>query len=602
MKNDFFAYSLKDATPLSTITRVRDALANYGFFCKESWENIGTSSFSVQLSIPGTSIISNGKGITESLTLASAYGELSERLSLLLPFRVSPFCEQFYERILDDAIKTKLRIKKKNFKEWVFSEQATSFFSQVARSCTTEYSTGGIQEEWSQKEKSCPGTELFQEFMPALHSTCTYSLELPMAILDFYYGSNGMCAGNTMEEALVQGISEIIERYVQKKIILDQKVDIFDISDSYFSCHHELDNTISHLKNEGYSLTLLECTSSLPIPVVAAILKKQSGEYYASFGCHPNIYISIQRTVTELLQGYNIETLKSCFAEEYLFRNNDYSRHNNFTKLLLVGKGVYPISFIKGPHNVKTIDFNLSAKSNKEMYMNLVDAINNCGYNVFVHEGANLGLYTYHVIIPGISEVDGLFPSTKIRNTPIVSLSGNLDNLSTEEAYNLAEQYSVKYSNGATTLEKILTVDKYSSNSFCSTSLEGISSTLFIAMLYIKAGKWKRAITFIKLFRAELKGDPQQLSENLMYYLNLQSILEMLNAGWDYDSIKNVLDNEDEIELFDAITGEKRIFLNFPRLSPWDLLNTSPTLAALVDNEMKLLCNILQHVSTHRDQ
>lgn len=87
-----------------------------------------------------------------------------------------------------------------------------------------------------------------------------------------------------------------------------------------------------------------------------------------------------------------------------------------------------------------------------------------------------------------------------------------------------------------------------------------------------------------------------------MYYLNLQSILEMLNAGWDYDSIKNILDNEDEIELFDAITGEKQIFLNFPRLSPWDLLNTSPTLAALVDNEMKLLCNILQHVSNHSDQ
>ena len=34
------------------------------------------------------------------------------------------------------------------------------------------------------------------------------------------FGSNGMSAGNTKEEALVEGISELIERYVQQEVIL----------------------------------------------------------------------------------------------------------------------------------------------------------------------------------------------------------------------------------------------------------------------------------------------------------------------------------------------------------------------------------------------
>ena len=35
---------------------------------------------------------------------------------------------------------------------------------------------------------------------------------LPYSICKMLYSSNGMCAGNSIEEALVQGISEIIER------------------------------------------------------------------------------------------------------------------------------------------------------------------------------------------------------------------------------------------------------------------------------------------------------------------------------------------------------------------------------------------------------
>ena len=41
----------------------------------------------------------------------------------------------------------------------------------------------------------------------------------PVNLLDNLYASNGMSAGNSDYEALVQGLSEIIERYVKNEII-----------------------------------------------------------------------------------------------------------------------------------------------------------------------------------------------------------------------------------------------------------------------------------------------------------------------------------------------------------------------------------------------
>ena len=42
---------------------------------------------------------------------------------------------------------------------------------------------------------------------------------IPYRFIALIYGSNGMASGNTIEEAMVQGLSEIFERYVNYKII-----------------------------------------------------------------------------------------------------------------------------------------------------------------------------------------------------------------------------------------------------------------------------------------------------------------------------------------------------------------------------------------------
>ena len=55
---------------------------------------------------------------------------------------------------------------------------------------------------------------------------------LPREVYYPFYGSHGVCAGNSREEALVQGLSEVIERYVQKKIIYG-RLSLLDIPLEY---------------------------------------------------------------------------------------------------------------------------------------------------------------------------------------------------------------------------------------------------------------------------------------------------------------------------------------------------------------------------------
>ncbi len=58
---------------------------------------------------------------------------------------------------------------------------------------------------------------------------------IPMNIIGNLYGSNSMSAGNTANEARVQGLLEIFERYIKNRIIAEaivhlkavQRVDLF---------------------------------------------------------------------------------------------------------------------------------------------------------------------------------------------------------------------------------------------------------------------------------------------------------------------------------------------------------------------------------------
>lgn len=72
---------------------------------------------------------------------------------------------------------------------------------------------------------------------------------LPKSTYTPFYGSNGMCAGNSPEEALVQGLSEIIERVVQRRIFTEKPA-LPDVPEEYIQQFPYVYEIIQNLRNK----------------------------------------------------------------------------------------------------------------------------------------------------------------------------------------------------------------------------------------------------------------------------------------------------------------------------------------------------------------
>jgi bacteriocin biosynthesis cyclodehydratase domain-containing protein len=138
---------------------------------------------------------------------------------------------------------------------------------------------------------------------------------LPTSILYFFYGgpaafhadSNGCAAGNTLEEAIVQGFLELVERdaYAIWWYNRSQRaeVDLSQFNDSYIRDLH------TQLADAGRKLWVLDVTSDLGVPTYVAILHwMQNGQENIEFGsgAHFDPRIAMLRTLTELNQFLSI--------------------------------------------------------------------------------------------------------------------------------------------------------------------------------------------------------------------------------------------------------------------------------------------------------
>ena len=138
---------------------------------------------------------------------------------------------------------------------------------------------------------------------------------LPTSLMYFFYSgpaafqadSNGCAAGNTLEEAIVQGFLELVERdaYAIWWYNRSQRaeVDLGAINDSYVR------DLQTQLGETGRKLWVLDVTSDLGVPTYVGILHwMQNGHENIEFGsgAHFDRRIALLRTLTELNQFLSI--------------------------------------------------------------------------------------------------------------------------------------------------------------------------------------------------------------------------------------------------------------------------------------------------------
>lgn len=152
-----------------------------------------------------------------------------------------------------------------------------------------------------------------------------------------------MCAGNTPEEAIVQGLSEIIERVVQKKIFMEKPC-LPDVPDDYIKNFPYVYSILQKLRNyekDGFKFYIKDCSFGGKYPVAALIVfEKNTGKFGIKLGCHPDYGVAIERTLTEATQGQDITEYASRSKVDFTnFHVDDWKNIYNSYKF---GMGQYP--------------------------------------------------------------------------------------------------------------------------------------------------------------------------------------------------------------------------------------------------------------------
>lgn len=389
MKNHY-----KDSVPEITVERIKTAIESLGYSLKEEWskENAaGTYSLRLSIDLPGIEIGSNGKGSTVEYARASAYGELCERLENQLFSKIKEFAteeKKYYidERYmdLDDLL-----------------ESDSSYMTFLKKALEIENLPVVLQKKIL---LDLYGAD--KMLMRPFYSWKKGDIEwVPWTLAERFYGSNGMSAGNTIEEAAVQSLSEICERCVQRHL-LQHPAALPDIPLSVCGKYEEEWKMYQRLCDKGYKVLLKDCSLGGKYPVAGLVVFKPGKDCFGlKLGSHPDLEIAIERTFTEAFQGMDEEAFSSVNRVD--FSNFQVDHMINIYNTFKTIYGKYPWQVLIEDPQMPFEGWNGSSgrKDNKSMFIDMVNIFIKEGYDVLIRQVSFLGIPACQILVPGLSEM-----------------------------------------------------------------------------------------------------------------------------------------------------------------------------------------------------
>ena len=175
--------------------------------------------------------------------------------------------------------------------------------------------------EWSLAKDIVSGEDFYiptnAVFHPYIHNNQVQSL--------FKSNTNGLASGNILEEAILHGMLEVIERDAWSIFELTHKnyaqIDLDSIESEL------VNDVIYKFESEGIKIKLMDFTADVKIPTIAAsaddTVTKDAGLLTLGMGTHLDPEVAILRALTEVAQsratqinGAREDTVRADFARE----------------------------------------------------------------------------------------------------------------------------------------------------------------------------------------------------------------------------------------------------------------------------------------------
>ena len=576
----------KEVTPEETVKKLKGLLEKLGIEVVEKWSNessVGT--YSLRVCIKGTDIGQNGKGMTKEFAMASGYAEFFERMQNgMFRFRMEkptteiPFVNAPDEKHL--TVKEALNIDETG-------KIKNSFFENIVKQNGKENSIAEEQAQFIKKilnEKSNLVEKEEYNYLP-YYSVKNKDLEyVPDRLFSYLFDTNGMCAGNSKEEALIEGLSEILERYVGVKIF-KEKVTLPEIPDTYIEKFPKVKKMVDKLKQSTeYYFRLVDCSFGGKYPVAGLyIIEKNTGKFGFKMGAHPDYGIAMERCFTEAAQGRDIyEYAETCLFDFY---SGEDSKNRNLSEFIFSDLTAVPFQVIGEKSDFEFTEMpDVSELDNKTLLKKLVGIILEEGKDILVRDVSTLGFPAFSIAIPGMSEIsfdpDATYFNLFVTMQRLLKDFGNITLENVKEVIKIMEVIvnQIGY-------EKLSILVSLKDTSVLPCEQIGEGAKYFLAICYMmdkqynKAAKMLEDLSFLAdnimenpIERIMLKAvyyyasamDKLQEHEKAMYYINILFDEEIANCiDISFKDRKNILVNHYGVTQDDYVDNDDSFYMPF---------------------------------------
>jgi ribosomal protein S12 methylthiotransferase accessory factor len=388
----------KDLPLEETIANMSGMLADLGMKIEiSSWRNIVPNVWSLHIRDAASPMcFTNGKGATKESALCSALGEFIERLN----------CNFFYnDQFLGEDIANSDFVHYPNENWFPLTE-------------TDELPEGILDEHclalYNPEDELC-GSHLIDTnsgavergicSIPYVRQSDGETVYFPSNLIENLFLSNGMSAGNNLNEAKVQCLSEIFERAVKRQII-EQEIVLPDVPKEVIAKYPSILAGIEGLEAQGFPVVVKDASLGGKFPVMCVtLMNPKTGGVFASFGGHPSFEVALERSLTELLQGRSFEGLND--VPKPTFNSLAVKEPENFVEHFIDSTGVISWKFFSAKHDYDFVEWDFSGTTEQENN-HLMAILKDLGKEVYVAEFNGLGASVCRMLVPGYSEVYGV--------------------------------------------------------------------------------------------------------------------------------------------------------------------------------------------------
>jgi len=509
----------KDQALETSIETMQQKLKALNFNIEEaSWLNPVPNVYSVHIRDKDCGLMfTNGKGATAKACLASALGEYFERLSC------NYFFADFY---LGEKFASEAFVHYPDEK-WFKAEAQVMPEGLMDESLWNYYDPDGALKPGGIFDTNSGAGERGICALPYERQSDKKTIFIPVNIIGNVYVSNGMSAGNTQNEARVQSLSEVFERYVKNKIIAEGLC-LPEIPQDVIARFPGIKKSMDELQAHGYHLRVADASLGGKYPVISVtLINPKDGAVFASFGAHPCFEVAFERTVTELLQGRSLQQLDGFLPPS--FDLEECADNHNLENHFVDSSGLISYDFFKNKPDYAFADWNHNSTTEDEFeYCSRI--IHDMGFDIYISDYNHLNVYACRIIVPGMSDiypVDDLEWSNNnegaLFREDILSLK-NLDKTRWQDILQRLE------SGGYNEVQRVAEFIGIAANP--GTVWAGLRIGELKAMLCLATGDFEQAMEWNEWC---LQMD-QLNDERIRFYRSLQALLEIkLDDSRDYD-------------------------------------------------------------------